>query len=301
MSAVLRKKIEAGVGMPRVILQYDEFWELLKGSAASWLSDTYAIEGKIFPDARRLIQGDVARSHLEKFSYFVFGSTFSPGLCAIGVDEVGVAVNARHRLQQPSGNLEGVSELFMRLLIETPVVELWRRVASRLTDHKSSGVKAPTTDFTSAMGGFAPAQRYLLVEFVIPKDGQVVRICMVFHSDYVQRNAEEFERMAAFRQQASSGKGQAGDALRKSVKSSMIKLEGVLDRLTLSIGECSRFEVGQVIALSDVDTAHVSLEAETVNGSVDIGHCEMGVWKRQRALKLKTPILEPFTRELVKL
>jgi hypothetical protein len=43
------------------------------------------------------------------------------------------------------------------------------------------------------------------------------------------------------------------------------------------------------------------LQAETVNGSVDIGQCEMGVWKRQRALKLKTPILEPFTRELAKL
>jgi flagellar motor switch protein FliM len=81
----------------------------------------------------------------------------------------------------------------------------------------------------------------------------------------------------------------------------MIQLEGVLDRLTLSIGECSRFEVGQLIALPDVDTTRVSLQAETVNGSIDIGQCEMGVWKRQRALKLKTPILEPFTRELSKL
>ena len=81
----------------------------------------------------------------------------------------------------------------------------------------------------------------------------------------------------------------------------MIRLDGVLERLTLSIGECSRFEVGQLIALPDVDTTRVSLQAETVNGSVDIGQCEMGVWKRQRALKLKTPILEPFTRELAKL
>jgi two-component system OmpR family sensor kinase len=56
-----------------------------------------------------------------------------------------------------------------------------------------------------------------------------------------------------------------------------------------------------VIALPDVDTASVSLRAETVNGAVDIGKCEMGVWKQQRALKLKTPILEPFTRELARL
>jgi flagellar motor switch protein FliM len=69
----------------------------------------------------------------------------------------------------------------------------------------------------------------------------------------------------------------------------------------MTIGQCSRLEVGQVIALPDVDTASVSLRAETVNGAVDIGKCEMGVWKQQRALKLKTPILEPFTRELARL
>jgi hypothetical protein len=301
MSVVLRKKIEAGAGMPPAILQFDGFWEPLQAHVSSWLSGMYTLQGKVVPEARRLVQGDIARAHLGKFSYFVFSSVFSPGLCAIGIDEVGVAVNARHRLQQPSGNLEGVSELFMRLLIETPVVDLWRQIASELADHRTSGTKAPTTDFSSAAGGFGSAQRYLMVDYAIPKDAEVARICLVFHFDYVQRNADEFEQMAAFRQQASSGKGQGGEALRKSIKSSMIKLEGVLERLTLSIGECSRFEVGQVIVLANVDTAHISLEAETVNGSVDIGQCEMGVWKRQRALKLKTPILEPFTRELVKL
>jgi hypothetical protein len=301
MSVVLRKKIEAGVGMPPAISQFDDFWEPLQANVTSWLSGTYAIETRAVPESRRLVQGDVARAHLEKFSYFVFSSTFSPGICAIGIDEVGVTMNARHRLQQPSGDLEGVSELFMRLLIETPVVDLWRLLSSGLSDHRLSAAKAPTTDFSVANGGFGSAQRYLIVEFAVPKDGQACRICLIFHFDYVERNAEEFAQMAAFREQASPGKGHGGDALRKSVKSSMIKLEGVLERLTLSIGECSRFEVGQIIALTDVDTRNVSLEAETVNGSVDIGHCEMGVWKRQRALKLKTSILEPFTRELVKL
>jgi flagellar motor switch protein FliM len=81
----------------------------------------------------------------------------------------------------------------------------------------------------------------------------------------------------------------------------MITVDGVLNRLTLTIGQCSRLEVGQLIALPDVDTSRVSLRAETVNGTVDIGLCEMGVWKQQRALKLKTPILEPFTRELANL
>jgi len=301
MSSVLRKKIEAGVGMPPAILQFEDFWEPLQASVASWFAGTYAIETRAIPESRRLVQGNIARSHIEKLSYFIFNSRFSPGLCAIGVDEAGVALNAHHRLQQPSDNLEGVSELFRKLLLETPVVDLWRLVSSELADHRAGGGQAPLTDFSAAAGGFAPAQRYLMVEFAAPKDGQVARICIVFHFDYLQHAADEFQQTTARQRQASVGKGQGGDTLRKSVKSSMIKLEAVLDRLTLSIGECSRFEVGQLIALPDVDTTRVSLQAETVNGSVDIGQCEMGVWKRQRALKLKTPILEPFTRELAKL
>ncbi len=284
MSSVLRKKIDAGVGMPPAILQFDDFWEPLQANVASWFSGAYAIETRAIPEARRMVQGDIARSHLEKLSYFIFNSRFSPGLCAIGVDEVGVTLNAHHRLQQPSDNLEGVSELFRKLLLETPVVDLWRLVSSELADHRASGAQAPLTDFSAAAGGFAPAQRYLMVEFAAPKDGQIARICIVFHFDYLQHAADEFQQTAARRREASVGKGQGGDTLRKSVKSSMIKLEGVLDRLTLSIGECSRFEVGQLIALPDVDTTRVSLQAETVNGSVDIGQCEMGVWKPQRAL-----------------
>ena len=124
MSSVLRKKIQAGVGMPPAILQFDDFWEPLQASVASWFSGTYAIETRASPESRRMVQGNIARSHLETLSYFIFNSRFSPGLCAIGVDEAGVAMNAHHRLQQPGDNLEGVSELFRKLLLETPVVEL---------------------------------------------------------------------------------------------------------------------------------------------------------------------------------
>jgi putative acetyltransferase len=105
--------------------------------------------------------------------------------------------------------------------------------------------------------------------------------------------------LAAGAGNASSGQG--SETLRASVKSSMITVDGVLHRLSLTIGQCSRFEVGQLIELPEVDTTRVSLRAETVNGHADIGLCEMGVWKNQRALKLTTPIHEPFTRELANL
>ncbi len=299
MSSVLRKKIEAGAGIPPGILQFQDFWDPMQTKISAWLFDTFAVEAKALPNDRRVVPGNIAANHLDGLLSLVFNAKLSPGLCAIAVDERGAAMNAGQRLQQDSAHLEGVSDLFRKLLFETPAANLWRSLASGLDGHSLAGSQAPFSDYTAAAGGFDPAQRYLMAGFNFTRNEQAAQVWTVFHFDYVQRRALETQAKAVSKRTAASGQGSL--SLRASVKSSMITLDGVLDRLALTIGECSRFEVGQVLALPDVNTARVSLQAETVNGSVDIGHCEMGVWKRQRALKLTTPILEPFTRELAKL
>ncbi len=299
MSSVLRKKIEAGAGTPPTILQFHEFWEPLQTKVAAWILETFGIETKAVPEARRVVPGNIASNQLDSLLTFAFNAKFSPGLCAIAIDESGAAMNAAQRLQQGADSLEGVSPLFQKLLYETPAFALWRLIASGFSDHTVLGSHAPLSELPQAAGGFEPAHRYLMVGFTFAKDDKQARIWVAFDLDYVQHRAIEFERHAAHLRRAASSQGRG--ALRDSVKLSMITLEGVLDRIPMTIGECSRLEVGQIIALPDVDTSKVSLQAETVNGTVDIGQCEMGVWKSQRALKLKTPILEPFTRELAKI
>lgn len=299
MSSVLRKKIEAGAGISPTILQFHEFWEPLQTKVASWVLETFGIETKAVPEARRVVAGNLARSQLDGLLTFAFNAKFSPGLCAIAIDEAGAGMNAGQRLQQGADSLEGVSPLFQKLLFETPAFALWRLIASGFADHTVLGSHAPLSELPQAAGGFEPAHRYLMIGFSCALEDKQARFWIVFDLDYVQQRSIEFAQQAAHQRQSASSQGRG--ALRDSVKSSMIRIEGVLDRISMTIGECSRLEVGQIIALPDVDTARVSLQAETVNGAVDIGHCEMGVWKRQRALKLKSPILEPFTRELAKL
>lgn len=299
MSSVLRKKIEAGAGIPPTILQFHEFWDPMQAKLSAWMFDTYGIELKVIPDARRVVPGNIASSQLDTLLTFAFNARHSPGLCAIAVDETGAASNAAQRLGQTTDDLQGVSPLFQKLLFETSAISLWRLLAAGLNGHSSTHAQAPLADYSQAAGGFDPAQRYLMVGFSCLMGDKRARFWVVFHLDFVQRQALEFEQLAT--RQRQSGASKSRDTLRESVKSTMITVEGVLDRIPMTIGQCSRLEVGQVITLAEVDTARISLQAETVNGSVDIGQCEMGVWKRQRALKLKTPILEPFTRELAKL
>ncbi len=299
MSSVLRKKIEAGAGIPPTILQFQDFWDTLQAKVSAWTFETFGVESKGIPVARKVSPGNIAGNQLDNLLTFVFNSKFSPGICAIAIDEPGAALNAAHRLNQAADSADGVSPLFQKLLFEMPVMALWRLVASGFSDHRLLGSQTPFAELSQATGGFESAHRYLMIGYNCGTGEPSGRLWIVFDLDYVQRLALQFQQDAALQRQAASQRG--GGALRESMKLSTIKIEGVLDRIAMTIGECSRLEVGQLISLPDVDTATVRLQAETVNGNIDIGQGEMGVWKRQRALKLKTPILEPFTRELAKL
>ncbi len=299
MSTVLRKKIEARAGIPTAVLHLDEFWQTLQKRVAGWAADTLGIQEEAVLETRVVMPGTAASAQLDGLSSYVYDSSYSPGLCAIAVDDFTATLNASQRLQQPLGEMGGVSVLFRKLLLETPASGLWNSIIADLFDHVSLGAQAPVADYVSAAGGFAQTQRYLMVGFSAPHSEDTARIWVVFHLDYILRNVSAFEHRAAGAGNASSGQG--SETLRASVKSSMITVDGVLHRLSLTIGQCSRFEVGQLIELPEVDTTRVSLRAETVNGHADIGLCEMGVWKNQRALKLTTPIHEPFTRELANL
>lgn len=301
MSSVLRRKIEAGAGIPPTILQFHEFWDPLQVNVAGWKSETFAREVRAIPETRRVVAGNVAAAQLDGQLSFAFNGRYSPGVCAVAIDDFGAGLNAARRLNQGEDELDGISPLFRKLLFETQAASLWRCVASPFGDHVLMGSQVPVAEAALVAGGFSPDQRYLVVGYKLAANGGEARFWIVFNLDYVMRRAVEFAQQVARQRAVASASASGRGALRESVKLSMITVEGVLSRLPMTIGECSRFEVGQVIALSDVNTASVSLQAETVNGTVDIGQCEMGVWKRQRALKLKTPILEPFTRELAKL
>ncbi|HRI99720.1 MAG TPA: FliM/FliN family flagellar motor switch protein [Hyphomonas sp.] len=299
MSSVLRKKIEAGAGIPPTILQYQDFWDMLQVKVSAWIFDTYGIEAKAVPDVRKVVPGNVALAQLDALQSLVLNARFSPGLCAVGVDPAGAAMNAGVRLAQGDDPMQEASALFLKLLFEAPGLVLWRSLAASLDGHIPATGNAPLSDSANAVGGFDPVHRYLMVSYGFSRGETRGRLWLVFDNDYVLARALGAQNQASGRRGASGGR--ESEALRASVRSSTITVDGVLDRLEMTIGQCSRLEVGQLLSLPEADTGRITLLAETVNGNVAVGIAEMGVWKRQRALKLSTPILEPFTRELSKL
>lgn len=296
MTSVLRKKMGAGSGLPPTILRYHDFWDAIHRSVTSWAAQS--LDGGVSqePEMRRVYSGTAATEALDLRTTFYFNSRVSPGLCAIATDGAGAARIVAKRLSQDFESAKEASALFLKLMFEAPAVSLWRATAEALEGHQADTLASPLSDPMQAAGNFETDSRYLVIAYSVMPEALQCQIWLVFDLDYLMGCAHEAERRAAEHKRPSTSR-----QLRDSVMSSSIRVEAVLDKISMTIGECSRLKVGDLIPLPDTDPGSVRLNAETVNGQIEIGQCEMGVWKRQRALKLKQPVLEPFTQEVAKM
>ncbi len=296
MSSVLRRKIEARSGVPPNILQMKVFWDMLQANTKTWILETFGVEASTSVDARQVLSGKTARAVLDSQFSFAFASEYSSGLCAIAIDNHTAIQNAAARLDQNADDFKYASPLFMRLLCEQPAISLWRNITKGLVGGADELTQTPLSEISSAVGGFDQTSRYLQVGLRFMLEEQAAQVLMLFDFDFVQCYVRD--HMHGSDDGPAEACSASQKSLRESVRASKISLNAVLERLTLSIGECSRLSAGQILPLRGVDLGHLSLSAETVNGKVDIGHGEMGVWKQQRALKLSTEISQAFAQDL---
>jgi len=298
VSAVLRKKIESGAGIPPSILQLQQFWLQLQMRTCDWARETYGTDASITLGTRRVVNGQDAQRTLDAEIPFYFSGEASPGLCAMAIDSAGAIRNAAARMNQDADSLADASPLFLKLLAEQAAIVLWGNVSGGLLNTRASK-SSPIADPKFAAGKFDTSSRYLQVEYQLQLDEQVSRVWFALSFDFMQQFARDSLRHIA--DQKVQARHHSQKTLSDSVRASTITLDAVLDRMSLTIGECSKLEVGTILPLSGADAGKLSLSADTINGSVDIGSGELGVWKRQRALKLRTPILDSFAQEIADL
>ena len=295
MSAVLRKKIDSGAGVPPSILQLQQFWLQMQACTRDWAASTYGMVPVITLSGRWTVNGHEAQQKLEEETGFYFSAEVSPGLAGLAIDSAGAVRNAAVRMGQDVESLTDASPLFLKLLAEQAGLDLWKLVAGNLFKAgKEGGV---ISDAGPAAGRFDAASRYLLVEYQLQLDEEVSRVWLAFPFEFMQQFARTSLRAVA--DQKARARHHSQKTLSDSVLASTMALDAVLDRLSLTIGDCAKLEVGTVLTLSSADARKLSLSADTMNGRVDIGSGELGVWKRQRALRLKTPISENFAQEIV--
>lgn len=299
VSKVLRKMIDASNGMPPSILQMQMLWEQILTNSNTWMQGLLGDRATLCIHSRTVVENETVQNLMQANLSFSFSAEMSPGLYAIAISGETAAHIAAARLQQDHDSMTEASSLFLKLLCEDPVISLWHRIAGCLDEDLPETDQSPIHNFTLETDNFSSPNRYLKIELRGNLGKQSVVIWMMFEIDYMRRYARKYRRDAETR---SDPNGLAArEALRRNIKTTTLALDVVLERLSLTIGECSRLEVGQILPLSEADTGRLSLCAETVNDHIDIGHGEMGRWKQQRALKLHTPIFEDFVREMASL
>ncbi|MBY0422325.1 MAG: FliM/FliN family flagellar motor switch protein [Parvularculaceae bacterium] len=84
------------------------------------------------------------------------------------------------------------------------------------------------------------------------------------------------------------------DGLKRNLLTAEIPLRAVADRLSSTVGDLSRLEVGQVVALSADALADVELVASTNKGPTLVARARLGGLNGRKAVKLTTPVDPEF-------
>ena len=299
MGEVLRKKISMSTGVPPSVSGAHRFWDQFEAAVSSWAVDAFRSKVAKVRFASEVIAWDAAKRSLSSRVAFNFSRDASPGLIAIGFEESSALAICSQRLGQPNEPFECGSSLLLRLLCEQPAFQLWRRLANQLPGHDVPDAASLLVEPAPESASDDPLRRFLAAAVELEAGEEAHRLIFVFELSFLLGHVRGLEREAAQRSSLASLANR--ESLGIGVRASSIVLDSVLERLALTIGECWRLQVGQVIPLPGVSTSDLALSAETSDGAMDIARGELGVWKGRRAVKLNSSIEQGFAKEIEEL
>ena len=289
---MLRKKLESSGGVPPRVIQNTAFWKALEGTVATWIQSVLGEECQVRLQSREVSPGAALADDL--FGAYTYGFEFPANefVVAVSIDNLIAARYAGAKMQQDAASLAEAPQLFLQLLLETPAKELCETVVTTFDMDGPEGELPQSASFdTLEIKG-----NCVLVYYLAELEGQAVRVGVALKLDAV---------LALTNSAGSDSKGggalsgpKAGSLSQPRVQNSSVQLDVVLDRLPMSIADCARLEAGTVITLPGTDRAKLKITAKTVDGPVEIADGELGVWKHQRAVRLKSPIDPAFIKEV---
>ncbi|MEM5518856.1 FliM/FliN family flagellar motor C-terminal domain-containing protein [Henriciella sp. AS95] len=311
MSSVLLQKIRSAGGISPVLQQCAPLWSALETAGERWAKAIFDHELSAEVVQKTPLSGKDAEQRIsERFGYICLPYS-TTGLRAVALDSTTAKRYAAIKLKQGSDALGQSPRLFLRLMCDQPARALWKELTKAIPVGPELPSDFSVVDPAGLPDSFDPEEKLLRVVVTLSEAGggedgwlleggeESPELHLYYETASLMRYAANLQSKASKMKSTAGAAGQ--ENLRKQMRTSSIKLDAVLERLQLSLADCSRFEVGQVLALPDVEPGILSLCAETMHGSVAISQAELGTWKGKRALKLTSPILESFAQEIAEI
>lgn len=277
------------------MLQNRSFWMTLESVVGNWLDEILGGENKVRLQSREVCRGAALTDDL--FGAYLYG--FEAGdddfIVAVSVDNLIAARVAANKMQQDPANLAEAPQLFLQLLLEAPARDLGLATASAFGMVGEGEDDEPPASV--AFENLAVEGNCLLIYYLCDLEGQAVRIGVALKLDktIALAMASSDDGIAAAQNEEDNKPPSLSEPL---VQNSSVNLEIILDRLPMSVAECARLETGSVITLPGTHRSKLIVSANTVDGPVDIAMGELGVWKHQRAVRLKSNIDPAFIQEV---
>ena len=299
MVSVLEKKMSRNSRLPPSLLSYSEFWEALEGHLVTWAFETLKLECEATITTRKNIDAKEAADVVGVPTSYLLGADGSALPAGILLGSSLMTRYAAQRLDEAPAQLSGTSPVFLQLLCETPAKNLTCHLSEWMVIGTSvQGITEPSfLAFTTTP--IEASVRYVLIEVDLRTSEDTYRVTFLVQLELMLSLHQE--RMFNLRNGVGQLGRQSSATLRRSVRNSMLDLEVIIDRLDMSVADCSRLAIGQEITLPSAERGSLNLVAKTSRGNEDIAQGELGVWKNFRALKLSTPVSDGFVRNLVDL
>lgn len=87
--------------------------------------------------------------------------------------------------------------------------------------------------------------------------------------------------------------------LGRHIDKSVTSVRAVLDSFQMSVADCTRLEIGQILPLPGVSLENISLEVEMRNQRLAVANGLLGIHKTRRAVKLSEDISDEFRSDVV--
>lgn len=309
--SVLRKKIYRENGLPDVIAEAQGLWDILFAEMSDCLTemtgnawdligqDIIQVDGnKIFanlPDsglAFGLISDD------ERVPVFLnFDTNFAKIISSTALSVSGPLDDADYQLQM----LDLILAKPLRDIVITEVSKLL------LNAHYNNGrlsVKSQGLSHTSFVvdRGFGTMNEITFTlkqgasedeDDAKPEDSkidQAFKFTLTLPQSALQQIATHHVSFAV--QPDAGAPGPWADQIFKSMKTATVPIRGVVETCTMTVADCTRLEVDDIIKLPGASLQSVSLQTEMREGTVKIGHATLGVYKSNWALKLSADLNE---------
>ena len=298
MSSVLEKKMAFNTRLPPSLLSYDDYWDALEAHVSKWMLDTLNVEGSAKIDLRKNIDGKLASELIVEKNGYLIGDTMATLPSSIWFSQSISTRYAAERLGDKPERLTGTSPVFLRLICEAPTSEFLFKLSDWLTVSTLANKLGDPSEVSYGAEPIDQTCRYVQVEIIMHVDDESYEIGFLINLDrFLELHAERVRMIR-------SGNGSlstSSETLRRSVRTSFMDVDAIIERLDMTIADCSRLVVGQELSLPDAKRHTIKLVAHTLTGKEDIAQGELGVWKQNRALKLTTPVTDSFLRNTVDL